>query len=171
MSLCVKLEIPNTEYWIRYNALSPEDYQAIMDDVEPMGLYRSFLVPVRTNKIKGFVLDFFLPNYKFFCSVDGKIHKIFAVLGALTLSVLTLPIRLVTSLPRYLYNRTRSAPPCCRWLQDDLKKQGLSLSFQNAFKKADYVKRTVLSNSTSLPNITLNQPACLHFIELPLRHG
>ncbi|MCB1112854.1 MAG: hypothetical protein H7A37_06985 [Chlamydiales bacterium] len=56
------------------------------------------LIPVRTNNWKNFSRDFFLPTVvNHAINVDHIAARIFAVLGALALDLLTLPIRLITA--------------------------------------------------------------------------
>lgn len=71
-------------------------------------LLPALLIPVRTNTLKNFSADFFLPTTIHRATrVKGIVGQIFAILGGLFLDTLTFPIRLFTALPRHLYINSR----------------------------------------------------------------
>ncbi|MCP5506787.1 MAG: hypothetical protein H7A37_00580 [Chlamydiales bacterium] len=69
-----------------------------LSNTKTINPFLATLIPVRTNSWKNFSKDFFLPTVvNHAMKVDNIAAKIFAVLGAIILDVLTLPIRLVTA--------------------------------------------------------------------------
>lgn len=101
---------PYTKYTIE-TPITPARYQKLMVSAKVVALLPALLIPVRTHTPEKFATDFFLPTtYNHALRVDSKARKIFAVLGALLLDILTLPIRLLTCLPRYLYNSRQTNP-------------------------------------------------------------
>ncbi|MEC7840155.1 MAG: hypothetical protein VX777_08975 [Chlamydiota bacterium] len=85
-----------------------EVYQAVKNCAKSKGKVCPFvatLIPVRTNNGKNFAKDFFLPTV---VNQVPRIHnvagKIFAGLGAFVLDLITLPVRLLTCVPRVFAN-------------------------------------------------------------------
>jgi len=77
-------------------------------DSKVVDLLPALLIPVRTNTLKNFSADFFLPTTIHRATrVKGIVGQIFAILGGLLLDTLTFPIRLFTALPRHLYIHSR----------------------------------------------------------------
>lgn len=77
-------------------------------DNKVVDLFPALLIPVRTNTLKNFSADFFLPTTIHRATrVKGVVSQIFAILGGLLLDSLTFPIRLFTALPRHLYINSR----------------------------------------------------------------
>jgi hypothetical protein len=70
-----------------------------------IGWFKALLIPVRTDSLKKFCKDFFLPG---FFNHALKTHdfalKVFQCLLMPIFDLITLPIRLITVIPRYLYN-------------------------------------------------------------------
>lgn len=63
------------------------------------------LFPVRTNNPSNFSKDFFLPTtLNHAINTQNTFKKVIALIGAIFLDLLTLPIRLITSAPRALFN-------------------------------------------------------------------
>lgn len=63
------------------------------------------LMPVRTNNLKNFAKDFFLPTlFNHAIKVEQVGRKIFAILASLIWDMLTFPIRLLTCIPRVIVN-------------------------------------------------------------------
>jgi len=128
MSVNITITNPHTGYSLE-SIMDQERYPKLMVNAKVIALLPALLIPVRTNTLKSFTVDFFLPTtYNHAIRVNGKVRKIFAILGALLLDTLTLSIRFLTCLPRYLYNSSRINPLY----------KGLQIGFANAFK-TDYV--------------------------------
>lgn len=79
----------------------------------------STLMPVRTNNCKNWAEDFFFPTLVNHANkVKSVVGKIFAVLGALVLDLLTFPIRLLTCIPRVISNAAKGVHPLRKYLLD-----------------------------------------------------
>lgn len=75
------------------------------------------LKPVRTNNLKNFAKDFFLPTLvNHAIKVQHTIGRIFAILGALILDTLTFPIRLLTCIPTVIINARKEKNPLKNYL-------------------------------------------------------
>lgn len=102
----VEITIPNCKISITnkiWNASAARNLENKVVDLLP-----ALLIPVRTNTLKNFSADFFLPTTIHHATrVKGIVGQIFAILGGLLLDTLTFPIRLFTALPRYLYINSR----------------------------------------------------------------
>ena len=81
------------------------------------------MIPVRTDNLKNFCQDFFLPT--FFNHALKKTNDIallvFWIIGCLTWDVLTLGFRVITAIPRYFINakQPRHLHPLYRYLADN----------------------------------------------------
>lgn len=76
-----------------------------------VSLLPAALMPVRTNGLSNFNKDFFLPTtLNHGVKANGSFKKVMAVAGAILLDLLTLPIRLITSVPRALFNAHNQNP-------------------------------------------------------------
>ncbi len=93
-------------FWKEITAKNYSDMNQ-MRGREIVGLFSALLIPVRTNNWQNLAQDALFPTI---CNHAIKINflvtKILAVLGALFLDVLTLPIRLCTCIPRIIYNNS-----------------------------------------------------------------
>lgn len=66
----------------------------------------AMLVPARTNNIKNFSMDLFLPTFfSQALKVKNTVAKCFAILSSLIFDIATLPIRLLTAAPWVLINK------------------------------------------------------------------
>lgn len=64
--------------------------------------------PVRTNTCKSFASDFFFPTLvNHAIKVKSIAGKIFAIIAAIILDIITLPIRLFTCIPRAISNKVK----------------------------------------------------------------
>jgi hypothetical protein len=87
---------------------SVEEYQSVSnlcDNKRRIGWLESLIIPVRTDNLHNFCEDFFLPGF-FNCAL--KTHdvatRILLCIFLPIYDILSLPIRLITAIPRYLYN-------------------------------------------------------------------
>lgn len=77
-----------------------------------IGLFESLIVPVRTNSIKNFCSDFFFPALLYVRScfenrvleINNLVARIFLALASIVLDICTLPLRMITVIPRAIYN-------------------------------------------------------------------
>ncbi len=115
------------------------------------------VIPVRTNNLKNFSKDFFLPTtINHAVKVQNIVDKIFAVLAALPLDVLTFPVRLLTCIPRIISNTKQ---------EEHLLRQ--YLINQNVDKKIlenDHVRVTFMREEYS-------EELQVNFIEQPIYRG
>lgn len=83
---------------------------------KPCGVVRSLLIPVRTN-FKDFYKDLFFPTVVNRAStIHHLAKKIFLILLSLVADILTFPARLVTFIPRAMYNAAEKMHPLCKYL-------------------------------------------------------
>ena len=96
-----------------------------------IGVFEATLYPVRTNELKNFAKDFFLPT-----TLNHAVHlrntaiRVMGIVLALGLDMITFPIRLVTCFPRATVNFVRNFTenPLIRYLrrQNDPIAEGLA---------------------------------------------
>jgi hypothetical protein len=73
--------------------------------------------PIRTNTCKTFAEDFFFPTLvNYALKVKSVVGKIFAILTALVLDIITLPLRLLTAIPRAIANKIKGEHPLRKYL-------------------------------------------------------
>jgi hypothetical protein len=83
-----------------------------------INIFAATLKPVRTDNWENFSKDFFLPTLKNHAlKVQHAVGKIFAILSALILDLITFPIRLITCIPRVITNSKKDEHPLYRYLQ------------------------------------------------------
>ena len=86
----------------------------------PVVLLTSWLLPIRTNNGKNFAKDFFLPTLiNQALRVEDSAARIFAILGAILIDVVTFPIRVLTAIPRIVYNGLQKPHPLATYLRDN----------------------------------------------------
>lgn len=74
------------------------------------------LYPIRTQKIQDFAVDLFLPTTLLYAvKVESVALRLFCVVLAFAIDLVTLPFRLVTALPRATWNALN---PPSRFIQD-----------------------------------------------------
>lgn len=115
------------------------------------------LKPVRTNNLKNFSKDFFLPTT---INHAIKAHhiacKFFAILPALALDGITLPIRFLTCVPRIWSNAGKEVHP--------LKKYLINESVDKKLLESDHVRVRLGWKSNWLEHN-------VNFIEVPIYKG
>jgi hypothetical protein len=98
--------LENNEAWEK--RLTDEEYNQVKDYVDgkdSISMIPAMFKPVRTNNLKNFSKDFFLPTtINHAIRVQNTVGKIFAILASLVLDVFTFPLRLLTCLPRVISN-------------------------------------------------------------------
>jgi len=141
MSVTMVIKEPNN-LSLTYPKLSVSEYERLTVNKKVIALFPALLIPVRTNTFKNFSADFFLPTtVNHALRIKGAVSKIFALLGAFILDILTLPIRLFTCIPRHFYNGSHPWHPLYKQIQENEELQKTeNFRFKNAFKKADYVR-------------------------------
>lgn len=128
-------------------------------DVSPI---KGAFIPIRTHNFQSFVEDLFFPTMYSFAMQKTK-NSIIHVAAAI-FDTITLPIRLLTAIPRVWINPKREDHPFYKYLQE-----------QNVSKKlleTDYVKThfkwTKNQSGTPFPKRTeIEEKRCNSFIEFP----
>lgn len=101
--------LDNTLSWEKQLSEGPE-YEKVKTFVNDksrssVGIIKATLTPIRTNNLKNFSKDFFLPTtINHAIKVQKAASKPFAILASLILDVLTFPIRFLTCIPRIISN-------------------------------------------------------------------
>ncbi len=76
------------------------------------------LMPVRTDNLKNFSKDFFAPTVaNYAIKVQGIVKKIFVILLALIIDAISFPFRLLTCIPRIIYNAKQEIHPLHKYLK------------------------------------------------------
>lgn len=107
MSFCIKVSnLDNNSAWKKQ--LTNEEFSQVKGYVKgksTVAILPAAFKPVRTNNLKNFSKDFFLPTtINHAINVQHTVGKVFAILASLALDVLTFPIRLLTCIPRVISN-------------------------------------------------------------------
>ena len=107
MPFCIKVSnLDNNYKWEKQ--LTSDEYQQVKHynkGKSTVSIIPATFKPVRTNNLKNFSKDFFLPTtVNHAIKVQNTVGKIFAVLAALILDALTFPIRFLTCIPRVILN-------------------------------------------------------------------
>lgn len=73
---------------------------------ERIGLLRALIVPVRTDTLRNFCKDFFIPTVANYAPLkcNDIALRIILCIGAAVCDFITFPLRLITVIPRYVYN-------------------------------------------------------------------
>lgn len=111
------------------------------DGRETVDLMSATFQTVRTNNLNNFAKDFFLPTLvNRALKVQNVVVKIFAIIGAFILDVVTFPIRLLRCLPRVVENSSQEEHPLRQYLRAN--------NVDPRLFEADYIKiKTVLTTS------------------------
>lgn len=147
----------------------------LLKSAETVGLLGAVLRPVRTNTIKNFAKDFFLPTtINRALLVKNLVGKVFAILGALVFDTLTFPLRLASCVPALLMNSNPEDHLFYKYLQEQKvepnflkaehvyvkwtfgdKEQELMLNFfkQPRYEGCDFGKRVVMNEFDLLRNL------------------
>ncbi len=107
MSFCIKVSnLDNNSAWEKQ--LTSKEFLQVKGYVQgksTVAIIPATFKPVRTNNLKNFSKDFFLPTtFNHAIKVQHTVGKVFAILASLVLDVLTFPIRLLTCIPRVISN-------------------------------------------------------------------
>lgn len=77
--------------------------------------FKASLMVVRTNNWNSFATDFFLPTTMNH-AIKATTCKVIAMMAALILDIFTFPIRLITLIPRVVYNTWQGKVPLHKYL-------------------------------------------------------
>lgn len=173
------LEVRNLESKAIWQTLISKDEQGkvlqLLNSAETVGLLGATLRPVRTNTLKNFGKDFFLPTtVNQALRVKSLVKRVFAILGSLVLDTLTFPLRIITCIPAFLMHSKPQKHPFYQYLQEqnveanvldaehvyvklnfDGKKEEMILNFfkQPRYEGCDLGKRVVMNEFDLLRNI------------------
>jgi len=110
--------LDNNIFWEKQ--LTSDEYQQVKDYVkgkDTVSIIPATFKPVRTNNLKDFSKDFFLPTtINHAIKVQHVVGKIFAILASLVLDVATFPIRLLTVIPRVISNAKKEESQLHKYL-------------------------------------------------------
>jgi len=75
------------------------------------------LIPVRTHTLQALSEDLFFPNLIHTAlKIDNLALKIFMIIGSVIWDVISLPIRIVTLIPRMIFNESKTSHPFYQYL-------------------------------------------------------
>lgn len=87
---------------------------------------KAIFIPIRTSVLADFFEDLFFPSFNFALRVSKTALSILDRCGAwllrvscLALDMVTFPIRLMTALPRVIYNRCAPKSAVLRWIEEN----------------------------------------------------
>lgn len=113
--------LKNNTLWKKQ--LTAEEFPSIKSHIRgfvAIAIFPATLKPVRTNNFHNFATDLFLPTLiNHAIDVQHTVGKIFAILGALILDILTFPIRLLTCIPRVISNAHQEQNPLKKYLVNE----------------------------------------------------
>jgi len=123
MNNYIKVYNPNNRtMWDRN--LSNEEFKQVEEYCKSrnsVGIISATFKPVRTNNMKDFAKDFFLPTtINRAIKVQNTVGRIFAILFSLVLDTITFPIRLLTCIPRVISNSKQGEHPLFKYLKDQM---------------------------------------------------
>jgi hypothetical protein len=165
------LQEGNSELLIK-NFNSAEEFQAVMDlcdNKRRIGLLESLIVPIRTDNLNNFCKDLFLPGlFNEALKTEDVALKIFLCILMPIFDIITLPIRLITVIPRYIYNamHPKEAHPFYQYLID----KGVAiedLSGDHIYLETEWIGGLRGSLFEGYRNLT-TQGNTLNFIPLPI---
>jgi hypothetical protein len=130
----------------------------------------SLIIPVRTDNIGNFCKDFFFPGlFEVALRTHNAGVKIFLCIVTTVIDIVFLPIRLITVIPRYIYNAThpKEAHPFYQYLiNNGVDKQDLSKG--HVYLEFEWIEgRRGLGRFEADLNVTI-QGDTFNFMHLPL---
>jgi hypothetical protein len=140
-----------------------------------ISLFTATLITIRTNTLCNFANDFFLPTVvNHAIKIDNQITKYFAIVIALTLDIITFPIRCVTLIPRITVNAHQQASP----LRQPLFLAGINQQFLNKphikLNLSAFTPNSLKSGADDPNNLTpfyIGKMMRINFIEVPSYNG
>jgi hypothetical protein len=128
-----------------------------------IGCFKAMFIPVRTDSLKNLCKDMFLPSFIYVAlKSNGLASKIFLGIITLALDIITLPIRLVTVIPRAIYNAAhpKQAYPFYQYLINN----GVAPNDLNVgHVYVEVIKIDAINNKYNLSS----EGTTLNFMELP----
>ena len=119
--------------FLKKHSRTPQEFYDVVAtcciDRPRIGFFESLIITVRTDTLGNFCQDFFLPTFIHHAMKTNDIGvKIITGFAFLIIDICTLPIRIITLLPRYYVNgqSPKEAHPLYRYLT---AQKGVDLSF------------------------------------------
>lgn len=150
---------------------SAEEFQRatnLCDNKRRIGWLESLVIPVRTDNLSNFCKDFFLPGlFNQALKTHDVATKIFLCIFMPIYDIISLPIRLITAIPRYLYNAAhpKESHPFYQYLIDN-EVPAATLSADYVYLELSWVKNRGVFGEGGEPNLT-TQGETFNFIQLP----
>lgn len=96
----------------RFESRERDDFQSVvnlLDNKRRVGLLESLMVPVRTDNMRDFCTDFFFPGlFNEALKTRDVVEKVLLVIILGVVDIATLPVRLITVIPRCMHNSSHS---------------------------------------------------------------
>jgi hypothetical protein len=172
LSVGVYVKNPNNgAVWSKIPAA--DDYNRVKESLtkgQPtVNLVKASLYPVRTNTLKNFATDLFLPmTLNVAIRVERAAYRAFAIIGAILFDLLTLPIRLVTAIPRLIGNRNPKITPLHQFLLDN-KVNGEVLETDHVHVQLE--RYEYKGDKDHRERIHTWEEKYVNFIEMPMHEG
>jgi hypothetical protein len=153
------------------NFASTEEFQrvtSLCDNKRRIGWLESLVIPVRTNNLNNFCKDFFFPGlFNRALKTHDVATKIFLCIFMPICDIISLPIRLITAIPRYLYNAAhpKETHPLYRYLMDN-GVPAATLSADYVYLKFSWIENKGVFGQERERNLT-TQGETFNFIQLP----
>ena len=112
--------LENSTVWTQ--SCTPEEArsfknQGYLQGKSSIAPFKASLIVVRTHDWNSFSTDFFLPTTMNH-AIKATTCKVIAIIAALILDILTFPVRLITLIPRAIYNARQYKVPLHKYLLD-----------------------------------------------------
>lgn len=126
MTISYQVKITNPDETLIWKHKFPNEfgeYAAIKNirekgSIEAPSCLKGLFVPLRTNNCKNFAKDLFLPLVvNGALKIECVVCRFFVLLLALPLDLLTFPIRVVMTIPRFFQNQCKAKHPLIIYLQ------------------------------------------------------
>lgn len=158
------------------NNLSDEDFKQVegyCKSRNSVPIIPAIFKPVRTNNLKNFAKDFFLPTtINRAIKVQNTVGRIFAILFSLVLDTITFPIRLLTCIPRVISNSKQGEHPLFKYLKDQKVDKKLLESdhvlVELAWETTDEHNFTQIGNTKTYNPVRRSVTENVNFIETPI---
>ncbi len=150
---------------------SAEEFQRatnLCDNKRRIGWLESLVIPVRTDNLNNFCKDFFLPGlFNHALKTHDVATRIFLCIIMPIYDILSLPIRLITAIPRYLYNAAhpKESHPLYQYLIDN-GVLAATLSADYVYLELSWVENRGVFGEERERNLT-TQGETFNFIQLP----
>lgn len=104
-------QVANPDLFVR-NFNDQQEFQTVLnlcDNKRRISWLESLAIPVRTDNVENFCKDFFLPGlFNEALKTNDLATRIFLGMLMPIYDIISLPIRLITVIPRYIYNTNHS---------------------------------------------------------------